>query len=199
MTTLEDRIAQAIADPGAVVGRKLGPSWGRGNDGYTKEEETVTHWSTRAVLTALDKAGALLPTTGRTATFRPGSEGRDSTAVIQLEGPYAIFRFMVNLLGHQVDIGSAGRAVLVDLRDHMTPERFDLMARSLLGADRYEKLRDRFERDWDCDGCEQTIRVGRRYAPTDNAGAVCAACCKGFPEYTARLVKRLPEAAAAPA
>lgn len=48
-----DRIAQAIGDPGSVVGRKLGPSWGEGNPGYAPEEETVTRWSTRAVLAAL--------------------------------------------------------------------------------------------------------------------------------------------------
>lgn len=48
-----DRIAQAIGDPGSVVGRKLGPSWGVGNPGYAPEEETVTRWSTRAVLAVL--------------------------------------------------------------------------------------------------------------------------------------------------
>jgi hypothetical protein len=46
---LTDRIAQAIGDPGSIVGRKLGPSWGKGNDGYAENEETVTRWSTRAV------------------------------------------------------------------------------------------------------------------------------------------------------
>lgn len=50
---LADRIAQAIGDPGSIVGRKLGPSWGVGNDGYSEREETVTRWSTRAVLALL--------------------------------------------------------------------------------------------------------------------------------------------------
>jgi hypothetical protein len=57
MTTLEDRIAQAIADPGSVVGRKLGPSWGPGNDGYAENEETVARWSTRAVMALLTESG----------------------------------------------------------------------------------------------------------------------------------------------
>lgn len=48
-----DRIAQAIGDPGSIVGRKLGPSWGVGHDGYSEREETVTRWSTRAVLALL--------------------------------------------------------------------------------------------------------------------------------------------------
>lgn len=48
-----DEIARAIGDPGSVVGRKLGPSWGVGNAGYAPEEETVTRWSTRAVLAVL--------------------------------------------------------------------------------------------------------------------------------------------------
>lgn len=48
-----DRIAQAIGDPGSIVGRKLGPSWGVGNKGYAAEEESVTRWSTRAVLAVL--------------------------------------------------------------------------------------------------------------------------------------------------
>jgi hypothetical protein len=194
---LEDVIHRAVGDPGAVVGRKHGPSWGRGNDGYARFEETVTQWATRAVLAALDKEGALLPPAGRMATFRPGGDGRPTTAVIQLEGGQEIFRFMVNLLYQQVEFGAAGRAVLVDLREHMTPQRFDPMARSLLGDDRYQKLRDRFERSWDCHGCQQHIRVGARYTPTDDAGAVCASCCKGLPEYTARLVKRQPEPVAA--
>lgn len=55
--SLTDRIAQAIGDPGSIVGRKLGPSWGKGNDGYAEHEETVTRWSTRAVLTVLTAAG----------------------------------------------------------------------------------------------------------------------------------------------
>lgn len=190
MNHLEDLIAQAIGDPGSVVGRRLGPSWGRGNDGYAREQETVTRWATRAVLATLDQGGQLLPADGRMATLRPGGEGRSTTAVIQLDGAREIFRFAVNMLYQQCDIASAARSVLVDLRDHITPEHFDPMARELLGDDRYSKLRDRFQRDFTCDGCEKTVRFGARYAPNNNAGAVCASCCKGFPEYTAQLVKR---------
>jgi len=51
---LVDRIAQAIGDPGSIAGRKLGPSWGLGNPGYAEQEETVTRWSTRAVLALVE-------------------------------------------------------------------------------------------------------------------------------------------------
>lgn len=190
---IDDLLADAIRNPGSVAGRKLGPSWGRGNDGYADEEETVPRWAARAVRTALDNQGLLLPTTGRMATFSPGTGGRSSTAIIQLESPHDIFRFTINMLGQQCDIYAAGRAVLVDLRDHMTPERFDPMARSLLGDDRYEKLRRQFQRDFSCAGCEKDIRVGAKYAPTNESGAVCAACCKGYPEEERRLTKRQPE------
>lgn len=54
---LADRIAQAIGDPGSIVGRKLGPSWGKGNAGYAENEETVTCWATRAVLAVLEQSG----------------------------------------------------------------------------------------------------------------------------------------------
>jgi hypothetical protein len=190
---LDDLLAAAIGDPGSVAGRKLGPSWGRGNDSYADQEETVPRWAARAVKTALDNEGLLLPTTGRMATFRPGGDGRTSTAIIQLEGAHDIFRFMVNLLGCQIDIAHAARSVLVGLRDHMGPGRFDPMARSLLGDQHYERLRDRFERTWECTACGKGIRPGRWYAPTEDADAVCAACCKGFPDYLARLVKRPAE------
>ncbi len=147
--------------------------------------------ATRAVLEGLDREGRLLPSAARMTTFRPGTTDRPTTATIHLDGPHSIFRFMVNLLNCQLDIGGAAAAVLVDLRDHMGADRFDPMARSLLGDDRYAKLHTRFERDFSCDGCQKDIQVGHRYVPTADAGAVCAACCKGLPDYDARLVKRV--------
>lgn len=54
---LTDRIAQAIGDPGSIVGRKFGPSWGEGNEGYAEQEESTTRWSTRAVLVVLTQPG----------------------------------------------------------------------------------------------------------------------------------------------
>jgi hypothetical protein len=194
---LDELLSGAIRDPAAIAGRKLGPSWGRGNDGYAREEETLPQWQVRAVAAALDNAGALLPDDGRLATFRPGNTFRDSAVIIQLDGPYVIFRFLVNVLHQQVEFAAAARAALVELRDHMGADRFDPMARSLLGDDRYEKLRGRFLRNFSCVSCERDIRVGMRYAPTDDAGAACAACCKGFPDEQKRLVKRQPEPALA--
>lgn len=48
-----DRIAQAIGDPGSIVGRRLGPSWGEGHEAYQPVEEFVARWATRAVLAVL--------------------------------------------------------------------------------------------------------------------------------------------------
>lgn len=50
---LADQIAQAIGDPGSIVGRKLGPSWEPGEDGYAEVEETVVRWGVRAVRATL--------------------------------------------------------------------------------------------------------------------------------------------------
>lgn len=138
-----------------------------------------------------------MPPSGRMAVYLPDHAGQGPTAVFHLEGCQSIFRFAVKLLSHQIDIARAGEAILVPMREHMTPARFDPMARSLLGEHRYEKLRDGFERSWHCQGCEKYIRVGWRYYPTDDAGSVCAACCKGYPEYEKHLVKR-PEPPAPP-
>lgn len=131
-----------------------------------------------------------VPPGNRAAAYLPDHAGQGPTAVIHLEGWHAIFRFAVNMLNQQIDIARTGESILVPMREHMTPARFDPMARQMLGEDWYAKTRDRFERSWDCQGCEKEIRIGGRYCPTDDAGSVCAACCKGHPEYEARLVKR---------
>lgn len=55
MKTLKEHIAYAIANPGRVVGRKLGPSWGVGEDGYAAQEETEVDWAIRAVLEVLEE------------------------------------------------------------------------------------------------------------------------------------------------
>lgn len=52
--TYADQISRAVHDPGAVAGRRRGPSWGRGNDGYAKEQETLWEWVVRAVLATRD-------------------------------------------------------------------------------------------------------------------------------------------------
>lgn len=132
-----------------------------------------------------------VPPNGRDALYLPkGHDGREPAAVFHLTGWQSIFRFTVNLLNCQVDIASSARVVLVDMREHMGADRFDPMARSLLGEDRYNRICDRFERSWNCVGCDREVRVGWRYAPTDDGGSVCAACCKGYREYEAKLTKR---------
>lgn len=196
---LEDLVAQAVGDPGSIVGGKSGPSWPARHAAHSPTEETVPRWATRAVLTALDNAGALVPTDGRLATFRPGNKDRPTTVTIQLEGPSEILRLMHHMVDWQVDLGSAARAVMVDLRDHMGAASFDQFALMMLGGDRYAKMHDRFLRDFDCQSCEQTIPVGRKFYPTNEAGAVCASCCHGYPPYQAKLVKRVAEPVPVPA
>jgi len=46
---LKDKLRQAVFDPGSVVGRRLGPSWGQGQPGYSEQQETVWDWVARAV------------------------------------------------------------------------------------------------------------------------------------------------------
>lgn len=188
---LNKRIAAAINDPAGVAGPRRGPSWGRGHESYQPEQETQGEWSARAVTAILEAEGRLIPDMPGIAALLPIFETRNSTtAVIRLEGPREIFRFMVNQLGHQVEFGAAARVVLVELRESMGYDRFGEMARTLLGGDQYEKLRGRFDRSWSCRVCETNISVGSRYAPTNDAGAVCRNCCKGHPTEMARLVKR---------
>lgn len=47
---LRDRIAQAVYDPGAVVGPRVGPSWGPAHEAYADEQESLWDWQIRAVL-----------------------------------------------------------------------------------------------------------------------------------------------------
>lgn len=47
---LRDRFCQALYDPGSVVGRRLGPTWGVGQPGYAHDQETLWDWQLRAVL-----------------------------------------------------------------------------------------------------------------------------------------------------
>lgn len=193
---LTRKLAAVINDP---PGPRRGPSWGRQHDSYAPVQETQGEWAARAVLATLEDQGRLLPAPDRVATLLPASETRNSTtAIVRLEGPREILRFMANMLNWQCDIGSAAKAVLVDLRETMGYAEFDDLARTLLGGDLYAKHHHRFERDWECCSCYTTVRVGGRYAPTSDAGAVCASCCKGYPEEMARLVKR-PAPVAVPA
>jgi hypothetical protein len=52
-----DRVAQAIYDPGSVVGGRRGPSWGVGRPWYDQEQESLWDWQIRAVLHTLRPGG----------------------------------------------------------------------------------------------------------------------------------------------
>jgi hypothetical protein len=81
-----DAIAQAIGDPGSVAGRRLGPSWGVGKDGYSPEQESVTRWSTRAVLKLLGEAAVLPQPAPTAAPMQPMDFGLDAEVTATITG-----------------------------------------------------------------------------------------------------------------
>ncbi len=102
-------------------------------------------------------------------------EHRDPRLTITLVGTHDIFRFAVNMLSQQVEFFRAGRTVLVELREALTPDRFDPWARLLLGEDRYAQLAHCFERDTYCVTCERDLGEGKgRKLP--QAQVICTSC-----------------------
>lgn len=59
---------------------------------------------------------------------------------ITITGGQDIFRFALNMLDDQVEFCEAGSEILTSLRGSLGPARFDPMARSMLGAEKFEKL-----------------------------------------------------------
>lgn len=142
-------------------------------------------------MTGTTRSGVLpAPPDDRMAAYTAGGPGHDPFVVIHVYSWRSIFRLTVNMLSQQSDISQAARGVLVDMRDDMTPERFDPMALEMLGKDHYDRLKDRFERSWECVACYNDVNPGRKYAPTNDATVICANCCKGHPEYVRQLKVR---------
>lgn len=112
--------------------------------------------------------------------FAGGDTHHDSTATITITGGQDIFRLAVNALHWQVEFGAGARGLLVQLREHLTPARFDPMARSMLG-DRYERLADRFERDAFCCACEREIPPRAKRWPAGGHQAFCYRCKRRYP------------------
>jgi hypothetical protein len=108
--------------------------------------------------------------------FAPGDSYRDSTATITISGGQDIFRLAVNALHWQSEFGEGARGILVELREHLTPDRFDPMARSLLGDQKYEQLAGYFERDDVCCACEQRIKGRAKRWPAGGHRAFCSGC-----------------------
>lgn len=63
-------ITAAIADPGAIVGPRFGPSWRPRHPAYREVAETVPAWSARAVLAVLAGASVENPSALATAAAR---------------------------------------------------------------------------------------------------------------------------------
>lgn len=101
---------------------------------------------------------------------------KESRLQIELVGTSDIFRFAVNMLGHQVEFMAAGRAILVELREAVGPDRFDPWAVSMLGADRYEILSPYFLRDADCVACERDLGEDYPRRKLPGAKVVCIDC-----------------------
>lgn len=118
-------------------------------------------------------------------TFAGGDTYRDSTATITIEGGQDIFRLAVNALHWQTEFGEGARGLLVQLREHLTPARFDPMARSLLG-DRYKQLAQYFERDSICCACERRIGPKAKRWPAKGHQAFCYQCNRLYGPERAR-------------
>lgn len=110
-----------------------------------------------------------------TFSFTGGDTYRDSKATITIEGGHDIFRLAVNALHWQTEFGDGACGLLVQLREHLTPDRFDPMARSMLG-DRYEALAHYFERDSVCCACEKAIGPKAKRWPARGHQAFCYRC-----------------------
>lgn len=76
-----------------------------------------------------------------TCDFTTDEHG-DPALTITLTGGHDLLRFAVNMLDDQCEFSRAGREALAKLRAHLTPERFDPWARSMLGEHRYRRLHD---------------------------------------------------------
>lgn len=124
-STFANRIAQAIGDPGSIVGRKLGTSWGAGNDGYSEHDETVTRWSTRAVLAVLNEQADPMPAIlGEVAAERAAQDAKwgeqnhpDADPVIlarlNTAGMYGTPWAVAQRLAQEYEIPTAARAKLI--------------------------------------------------------------------------------------
>ncbi len=112
--------------------------------------------------------------------FTGGDTHRDSTATITIDGGQDIFRLCVNALHWQTEFGYGARGILVRLREHLTPARFDPMARSLLGEQKYKELAHYFERDSICCACERTIAPRAKRWPAKGAQAFCYRCYRVY-------------------
>lgn len=113
-------------------------------------------------------------------TFTGGDSYRDSTATITITGGQDIFRLAVNALDWQVEFGDGARGLLVQLREHLTPERFDPMARSMLGEQQHERLAHYFERDAFCCACEREIPRRAKRWPAGGHQAFCYQCKRRY-------------------
>lgn len=72
----------------------------------------------------------------------PGTDGHAGSPRLRIElvGSHEIFRFLVNLLGAQVEFGHAAALKIRALRRQVGPTRFDPWAHDLLGSHRYNQL-----------------------------------------------------------
>lgn len=114
--------------------------------------------------------------------FEPAESYRDARAQLVLDGPQDIFRLMVNLLSAQVEFHDLARGVLVELREHLKPQRFDPMAESLLGTPTFKAYSSNgyFQRDDHCCACEKRITARMKRWPAGGHRAFCFDCHKVY-------------------
>jgi hypothetical protein len=168
-TSLTDRIAQAIGDPGSMLAR---------GDNYS---ETVTRWSTRAVESVLNYSA---PPAGVDARF--------AAVVLTIhcshchepyENEYGPVRFGADQLQKLADFGldDEGWIVNVDgLHDDQVGDRKLVCPRCL-------------ECGW-CDVCDEEIRAWQQVTNTVDAGVVHEGCVDQATTDTRPYLSEVPGA-----
>jgi hypothetical protein len=114
--------------------------------------------------------------------MRPTGSPNECTLTVQVRGATDVFRFAVNMLDDQVEICQLGRIALVELSEAMGADKFDTMARSILGNPRYLRLRDGgfFTRDQHCAACDTVIDDPADRTPVRRAQVLCKDCARHF-------------------
>lgn len=97
--------------------------------------------------------------------------------LLELTSGTDIFRFAVNMLHMQSEFCEVAHFILVELRES-SGEGFDEWGKSMLGEERFERLKPYFYRDTHCCVCEQMLDdgEGRKLA---RAQIVCKSCDVG--------------------
>lgn len=99
---------------------------------------------------------------------------------VRISGAQDIFRFAINMLNMQVEFFEHGRGALVELREALGADRFDPMAKSLLGEQYYGQMKSYFERSTICAACDSELADGEPRRPLPLGRVVGKSCDEEF-------------------